>query len=65
MKKSGKLNADGMPKLLTGDVFHARIQGHVAEQARLQSEHERRQVQREAHLVLMTAWKEADEARKQ
>ncbi|KAI6023064.1 hypothetical protein BKA83DRAFT_105977 [Pisolithus microcarpus] len=64
-QKMGKLNADGLPKLLTGDAFQACVDEHEAAAKRDKAEQENWQKQKEVQSELMAAWKEMDNAWKQ
>ncbi|KIK82135.1 hypothetical protein PAXRUDRAFT_42029, partial [Paxillus rubicundulus Ve08.2h10] len=64
-QKKGKLNADRLPKLLTGDAFQTLVEEHEVAAENEKAAHENRWKKREAQSELMAAWREADEARKQ
>ncbi|KDQ51974.1 hypothetical protein JAAARDRAFT_703378, partial [Jaapia argillacea MUCL 33604] len=61
--KSSRLVGDGLPWLLTGDVFYEKVVMHEAHQAEEQEAKETRQGERERKAELMAKWKIEDEAR--
>ncbi|KIK77966.1 hypothetical protein PAXRUDRAFT_165270, partial [Paxillus rubicundulus Ve08.2h10] len=63
-RKTGQLNGDGLPRLLTGDKFYNQVVEHQKTAEEVKIEHENHQKLREAQSGVMAAWKEADDARK-
>ncbi|KAI9568957.1 hypothetical protein HD554DRAFT_2021159 [Boletus coccyginus] len=64
-KKKGQLVGDGLSRLLTSDEFYKRVVSHKKAMAEEKAAHENRCKQKEQQSLLLAAWKEADEARKQ
>jgi hypothetical protein len=64
-RKTGQLNGDGLPRLLTGDEFHKQVVEHEAAAEEEKVERENRRKLKEAQSGVMAAWKEADNTRKQ
>ncbi|KIK80084.1 hypothetical protein PAXRUDRAFT_39468, partial [Paxillus rubicundulus Ve08.2h10] len=63
-RKTGQLNGDGLPRLLTGDEFYGQVVEHQKAAKEDKIERENRRKQKEAQSGVMAAWKEVDEARK-
>ncbi|KIK76979.1 hypothetical protein PAXRUDRAFT_168210, partial [Paxillus rubicundulus Ve08.2h10] len=63
-RKTGQLNRDGLPRLLTGDEFYNQVVEHQKTAEEEKIKHENRQKLREAQLGVMAAWKEVDDTRK-
>ncbi|KAJ3558517.1 hypothetical protein NM688_g878 [Phlebia brevispora] len=63
-KPSGKLAADGMPRLLTDDAFVQLVEEHAQEQKQKEVEAERQQKAREEYAERLRQWREQDDQRK-
>ena len=64
-KKKDKLMGDGMPRLLTGDVFYDQVVEFDKAAADEEAQHENRKKQRESRAEALEIWKEAEKERRE
>ncbi|KAG8216142.1 hypothetical protein J3R82DRAFT_8145 [Butyriboletus roseoflavus] len=64
-QKKGKLNSDGLPKLLTSESFQTLVNEQAAATTQEKVDRENRQKRKQAQSEVMATWREGDKARKQ
>ncbi|KAI0056687.1 hypothetical protein BV25DRAFT_1775645, partial [Artomyces pyxidatus] len=65
MKKGKKrILSDGLPKLLTSDVFFSQVEEHEAAAEKAVADKEARRVERADHVEAILVWKAEEKARK-